>query len=91
MSQKIMQLSLPDDLAKEISASVARGEYPTENDAVLGAVEEWRAQRSLEAVSVEELRRLWREGVDSGPGVYASFEEIKAEARSRRDASLEAR
>jgi len=84
MSGKVMQIFLPDDLAEEISASVKRGEYSSESDALIGAVEEWRAQRSVEALSVEELRRLWREGSDSGPGLGLTIEEIKAEARRRR-------
>ncbi len=84
MSGKIMQLRLPDALAAEISASVERGEYPSESDAVIGAVEEWSAQRTVEAVGVEELRRLWQEGIDSGPGRGLTIEEIKAEARRRR-------
>jgi antitoxin ParD1/3/4 len=50
---------------------------------VLGAVAVWRAQRVAEMIGVEELRRLWREGVDSGPGRSMSVEEIKAEARRR--------
>lgn len=87
MSGRIMEVLLPDDLAAEISASVERGEYPSESDAVIGAVEEWRAQRSVEALSVEELCRLWLEGIDSGPGRGLTIEEIKAEARRRRTES----
>ena len=32
---------------------------------------------------VEELRRLVQEGIDSGPGRYISFEEIKEEIERR--------
>jgi len=82
MSGKVMQVLLPDDLAEEIAASVERGEYPSESDAVIGAVEEWRASRFVEDYSVEELRRLVQEGADSGPGKFeSSFEQIKAEAQ----------
>jgi antitoxin ParD1/3/4 len=83
MSGHVLQLSLPDDLAAEISAAVSRGEYACETDAILGAVEEWRAQRQFEAISEEELRRLVQEGIDSGPGRYETFEDIRAEARRR--------
>ena len=83
MSRHTVQLSLPDDLAAEISAAVARGEYASESEAVLGAVEEWRAQRNVESIELDELKRLIQEGVDSGPGHYASFEDIRAEARRR--------
>jgi antitoxin ParD1/3/4 len=83
MSGHIVQLNLPDDLAAEISDAVARGEYASENEALLGAVEEWRAQRHVEVIGLEELKRLIQEGVDSGPGQYSGFEEIRREARRR--------
>jgi len=37
MSGRTLQLSLPDDLAAEIAGAVARGEYGSENDMVVGA------------------------------------------------------
>jgi antitoxin ParD1/3/4 len=83
MNRKVMQVLLPDELAEEISASVTRGEYPSESDAVIGAIEEWRATRFVEDYSVDELRRLAQEGIDSGPGEFETFEEIKAEAHRR--------
>lgn len=83
MSGHLVQLSLPEDLAAEVSAAVERGEYASEAEALLGAVEEWRAQRQVDAIGVEELRRLVREGIESGPGRYESFEDIRAEARRR--------
>jgi antitoxin ParD1/3/4 len=83
VSPRTLEVSLPDDLAVEVMSAVQRGEYASESDAVLGAVAEWRVQRVAETIGVEELRRLWREGVESGPGRSMSIEEIKAEARHR--------
>jgi antitoxin ParD1/3/4 len=74
---------LPDDLAAEVASAVAHGEFASESDAVLGALAEWRVQRLAETIGIEELRRLWQEGVDSGPGRSTPIEEIKAEARRR--------
>lgn len=79
MSGHVLHLSLPDDLA----AAVERDEYASEGEAVLGAVEEWRAQRQAETIDVEELKRLVQEGADSGSGRFETFEEIRAEARLR--------
>ncbi|MGH6848285.1 MAG: ribbon-helix-helix domain-containing protein [Methylocella sp.] len=83
MSPRRLEVSLPDELAADIASAVQRGEFVSESDAVLGAVAEWRVQRLAETIGVEELRRLWQEGVDSGPGRSKSIEEIKAEARRR--------
>ncbi len=69
MTGHVVYLSLPDDLAAEISAAVGRGEYASESDAVLG--------------EVEDPRRLVQEGIESGLGRFESFEDIRAEARRR--------
>jgi Arc/MetJ-type ribon-helix-helix transcriptional regulator len=60
VSPKKLEISLPDDLAAEVASAVARGEFTSESDAVLGAVVEWRVQRLAETNGVEELRRLCR-------------------------------
>jgi antitoxin ParD1/3/4 len=83
VSPRTLEIALPDDLAAEVASAVARGEFASESDAVLGAVAEWSVERLAETIGVEKLRRLWREGVDSGPGRSMSVEEIKAEARRR--------
>lgn len=43
----------------------------------------WKDRRDLHGYTVEELRKLVQEGIDSGPGRFASIGEIKAEARRR--------
>jgi Arc/MetJ-type ribon-helix-helix transcriptional regulator len=83
MSGHVVQLSLPDELAAEISEAVNRGEYANASDAVLGAIEEWPAHRKAEAIAVETLERLVSEGIASGPGQFESFEDIRGEARRR--------
>jgi antitoxin ParD1/3/4 len=83
VSPRRLEISLPDDLADEVASAVAHGEFASESDAVLEAVVEWRLRRLAETIGVEELRRLWQEGIDSGPGRSMSIEEIIAEARSR--------
>jgi antitoxin ParD1/3/4 len=40
-------------------------------------------RRAVHQKELEELRRLWQEGVDSGPGHLADMQAIKAEARRR--------
>ena len=39
--------------------------------------------KSHKALTIMELKRLWRKGLASGPGRYGSMDEIKAEARRR--------
>ena len=81
MSGRTLQLSLPDDLAAEIAAAVARGEYGSEKDVVVGAVSEWRARRRAEETEIEEWRGLWREEIDAGAGRFELIEDIRVESR----------
>jgi hypothetical protein len=37
----------------------------------------------LHRKELEGLKRLWQEGRDSGPGVHADMQAVKAEARRR--------
>ena len=84
MAGRVLQVVLPDDLDAEISAAVSRGEYPSAAEAVAGAVEEWRASRRGNLpLQVDEVRRLWDEGIAGGPDRDMSIEDIKAEARQR--------
>jgi antitoxin ParD1/3/4 len=84
MTQRTIQLALPEDLEAEISAAVRSGEYASADEAIGEALTEWRAIRHLDgAIDREELRRLWREGIESGPGTGMSIDEIKEEARRR--------
>lgn len=47
------------------------------------ALRQCKDRRDLHGYTVEELRKLVQEGIDSGPGRFASIDEIKAEARRR--------
>jgi antitoxin ParD1/3/4 len=38
---------------------------------LLRALRDWRLRRKIETLETEELRRLVREGIESGPGVDA--------------------
>jgi antitoxin ParD1/3/4 len=44
---------------------------------------DWRVRRSMRGVDADELRRLWQEGIASGPGRLRSIEKIKQEGRRR--------
>ena len=59
----------------------------SENDAIRAAIAQWRTERLVERTDLEELRRLWREGVEGGSGRVGEIDEIKAEARRRHSQS----
>jgi antitoxin ParD1/3/4 len=76
-------ITLSPELAAEVDAAVAVGDYASASEVIRDALRVWKERRDLLGYSVEELRVLVQQGIDSGPGRFASMEEIKAEARRR--------
>jgi antitoxin ParD1/3/4 len=74
---------LSAELSTAVEEAVASGEYPWV-DAVVGeALGRWKEERALFGYTIEELRALAQQGIDSGPGRFADMASIKAEALSR--------
>jgi antitoxin ParD1/3/4 len=80
-----VQIFLPDELANDIGAAVAQGEYASEEEIIREAIEEWNGRRLENAIPIERLKALVQEGIDSGPGRGSSIDEIIAEARRLRN------
>jgi antitoxin ParD1/3/4 len=76
-------ITLSQELAESVDQAVAAGEYASASEVIRDALRQWKERRDLFGYTVEELRRLVQEGLDSGPGRFASMDEIKAEARRR--------
>jgi antitoxin ParD1/3/4 len=76
-------ITLSQELAESVDQAVAAGEYASVSEVIRDALRQWKERRDLFGYTVEELRRLVQEGLDSGPGRFASMDEIKAEARRR--------
>jgi antitoxin ParD1/3/4 len=78
-----LSVTLAPEAMAVVNEAVASGEYATASEVVADALLNWRANREQPGFGTEELRKLWSEGVVSGPGRFASIEEIKAEVRRR--------
>ncbi len=78
-----LSVTLAPEALAVVHDAVASGEYATASDVIADALLNWQASRAQAEWSAEELRQLWNEGLASGPGRFASIEEIKAEARRR--------
>lgn len=63
-----MSVALTPELAAMVREAVAGGEYASSGEVVREALGEWKRRRTASAEQAEELRRLWQEGLDSGPG-----------------------
>jgi antitoxin ParD1/3/4 len=80
--QKISVALTPEMLAM-LKEAVESGEYTSTSEVIRDALRSWKARRAMQEREVEELRRLWDEGIKSGEGRFSSIDEIKAEARRR--------
>ncbi len=78
-----MSIALTPEMAAAVRAAVANGEYVSSSEVVREALRDWQLRRSLHQKALENLRQLWQEGVDSGSGMYANMQAIKAEAQRR--------
>jgi antitoxin ParD1/3/4 len=80
--QKVSVALTPEMLAM-LREAVESGEYTSTSEVIRDALRGWKARRAVYEMEVEELRKLWNEGLGSGAGSFNSIEEIKAEARRR--------
>jgi antitoxin ParD1/3/4 len=80
--QKV-SVALTPELMALLKEAVDTGEYTSASEVIRDALRHWKQRRTTEEMGIEELRRLWQEGIGSGPGRFKSIDEIKKEARRR--------
>jgi antitoxin ParD1/3/4 len=84
-----LSISLTSEMAAMVRASVATGDYASTSEVVRDALRLWQRQQHsagdamIEAIGVEKVRKLWEEGLASGPGSSGSMDDIIARARAR--------
>lgn len=71
-----ISITVTEEHAEMIRQAVGSGDYASSSEVVREALRDWRARRAI--------RRLWDEGLESGPAdPPLSFAQIKAEGRKR--------
>lgn len=78
-----ISVALTPEMVELVRAAVDSGDYASGSEVIREALREWRLRRSLSPQDRGELARLWREGIESGPGAPADFGAIKREGRRR--------
>lgn len=77
-------ITLSPELAAAVDGAVEAGEYASASEVIRDALRLWKERRDLYGYSLEELRALIRQGIDSGVSEkFVSMDELKAEARRR--------
>jgi antitoxin ParD1/3/4 len=85
-----LSIALTPEFAADIRQAVATGEYASTSEVIRDALRAWKQVRQTRAVAIEELRRLWNEGLDSGGAGPLDSEDIKRRGRERLSASRNA-
>ena len=80
-----VSIALTRDMAALVRQAVESGEYASSSEVVRDALRDWKTKRDLREKQIEELRWLWREGLESGPGRFEGIEDILTEARRRHE------
>jgi antitoxin ParD1/3/4 len=76
-----LSVALTSDMVAELRAAVEGGDYGSVSEVVREALRDWRLRRKIEMLETDELRRLVREGINSGPGLDAGTEFARLRAR----------
>ncbi len=76
-------IALTPELAALVREAVDGGEYASSSEVIRDALRDWKHKRALQEEQKAEIRRLWYEGLESGPGRFHSIGDIKAEAKAR--------
>ena len=81
-----VSIALTPEMAAVVRQAVESGDYASNSEIVREALRDWKLKRALQQQEVEDLRRLWQEGLHSGPSRFAGMADLKAEARRRLEA-----
>ena len=79
-----ISVALTAEMAALVREAVASGEYASTSEVVRDALRDWKLNRVLRDLQIAELRRLWEEGLASGPS--RDGEEAFAELKRRYEA-----
>ena len=84
-----LSVALTPEMAEMVRRAVEAGEYASTSEVIREALRDWKLKRESREREIEELRRLWREGLDSGPAVDGEkvFERLRR--RYEREAAAE--
>jgi antitoxin ParD1/3/4 len=80
-----ISVALTPEMVTMVRQAVETGEYASTSEVIRDALRDWKLHRLQRSQAVEELGRLWDEGIASGPSSDAeeAFARIRARLKAR--------
>ncbi|MCC6627506.1 MAG: type II toxin-antitoxin system ParD family antitoxin [Chloroflexi bacterium] len=78
-----ISIALTQDMAALAREAIAIGEYASNSEVICDASWDWKLKRTLRQQQIDEVRRLWEEGIASGSAGPLDVAAIKQQARRR--------
>ena len=75
-----ISIALTQDMVSLVRQAVESGEYASNSEVIRDALRDWKIKRSMREEHIEELRRLWHEGIKSGPGRFENIDALLQQA-----------
>ena len=82
-----ISVALPTDMANLVRRAVETGDYASSSEVIREALREWKARRATRTEAMAEIRKLWEEGIASGPTESLDIAAIKRRGRQRLQSS----
>ena len=78
-----ISVALTAEQVASLRDAVEGGDYATTSEAVREAIRDWQHKRELQQQDIISLRKLWQEGLASGPAAKLDFADVRKEGRAR--------
>src|ERR1051326_8900306 len=76
-------VALSEDTLSAVRDAVGSGDYANTSEVIRDALRDWRMKRRVAQMELDEMRRLVREGSESGPGIDADLVFARLRAKYR--------
>lgn len=80
-----ISVAMPTDMLALVRRAVESGDYASTSEVIREALREWKGRRETREEAIEELRRLWREGLESPVRHALDTAKTKREGRRQLD------
>lgn len=80
-----ISMALTPEMVTMVRQAVETGEYASTSEVIRDALRDWKLHRTQRAQAVEELGRLWDDGIASGPPTEGevAFARIRSRLQAR--------